>query len=107
MIIQILQLVETPEAVAAYRKIHDEIWPEIKQGILQVGVKRMDLYLSGYTVVMVVEMQPGVDFDKAMAELANYPRQAEWEEFVGRYQQCAPGDSSAEKWKRMTKIFEL
>ena len=59
------------------------------------------------TLTMIVETATGVDFDNAMARLASLPRQAEWEEFVGRYQKCASGSSSGEKWQRMSQIFEL
>lgn len=106
-IIQTLELVGTEEAKAAYLKAHREIWPEIVKGIRQVGISRMDLYLHGNTVVMIVEHPDHIDFNQAMAELATLPRQQEWEEFVGRYQKCEPGSTSAGKWKRMTQIFEL
>ncbi len=106
-IIQTLKLVPSPEAIAEYRRIHDEIWPEIVAGIRQVGVERMDIFLLDNTLVMLVELPDAIDFDSAMATLATLPRQAEWEEFVGRFQQCLPGDSSAAKWKRMTQIFAL
>jgi len=106
-IVQTLDLVDTDEARAAYLKIHNEIWPEIVSGIREVGVGRMDLYLHGKTVIMIVEMPDEIDFDQAMTRLAGLPRQQEWEEFVGRYQECEPGSTSAGKWKRMTQIFEL
>lgn len=106
-IVQTLDLVDTDEAIAAYLKIHNGIWPEIVDGIKEVGVDRMDLYLHGNRAVMIVEMPDNIDFDQAMARLAGLPRQQEWEEFVGRYQECQPGSTSAGKWKRMTQIFEL
>lgn len=105
--VQTLDLVDTPEAIEAYCRIHDEIWPEISEGIRSVGIGRMDIYLSGNRAVMVMEMADGIDFDEAMSRLAMLPRQQEWEEFVGRYQQCDPGSTSAGKWKRMTPIFTL
>lgn len=56
---------------------------------------------------MIVEMPDGIDFDTAMERLAGLPSQQEWEEFVGKYQECEPESTSAGKWKRMTQIFEL
>ena len=97
-IVQTLQLVDDPER---------NVWKEITDGIRQVGVERMDIFLHGTTLTMIVETATGVDFDNAMARLASLPRQAEWEEFVGRYQKCASGSSSGEKWQRMSQIFEL
>lgn len=106
-IVQIIQLVESPEAIAAYRKAHDEIWPEIRAGIKAVGIARMDLYIHDYTAVMLVEMPDDVDFDEAMTRLAALPRQDEWEAHVAPYQKCEPGATSSAKWHRMTRIFEL
>lgn len=106
-IVQTLQLVDDPGLIEAYKEVHRNVWKEVVEGIRRVGVERMDIYLHGTVLVMIVETAPGVDFDDAMATLAALPRQAEWEEFVGRYQKCAPGSSSGEKWQRMTQIFQL
>lgn len=106
-IVQIIELVESPEAIAAYRKAHDEIWPEITAGIRSVGITRMDLYLYGYTAVMIVELPADVDFDEAMWRLAALPRQSEWEAHVAPYQKCDPAATSAGKWHRMEQIFAL
>lgn len=105
--VQTLRLVDNPEAIAEYRRIHDNIWPEIVKGIRSIGILDMEIYLTGNLAVMVMEMPDGIDADAALARLATLPRQEEWEEYVGMFQQCLPGDTSADKWKRMTKIFSL
>lgn len=102
-----LQLVDDPQAIAQYREIHDNIWPEIAEGIRSVGIQTMDIYLNGNLAVMIIEIPDEIDLDQAMLRLSKLPRQEEWEEYVARFQQCLPGDSSAEKWKRMTRIFTL
>lgn len=43
----------------------------------------------------------------AMARLTTLPRQAEWEETVAAFQQCAAGATSDEKWQGMKRIFYL
>lgn len=105
--VQTLELADSPESIQEYRRIHDEIWPEITQGIRSVGINRMNIYLQGNRAVMIVELPDDIDFDEAMTRLATLPRQQEWEEFAGRFQKCEPGSTSADKWKRMTHIFEL
>ena len=102
-----LRLVDDPKAIAQYCEVHDRIWPEIVEGIRSVGIQTMDIYLSGNLAVMIVEIPDHLDLDQAMSTLATMPRQAEWEEYVARFQQCLPGDTSADKWKRMTKVFGL
>lgn len=102
-----LDLVDDAEAIAKYEEAHRNVWPEITDGIKSVGITRMDIYRLGTRMVMILEMPDGVDHDSAMATLATLPRQAEWEEFVGRFQQCEPGSTSAGKWKEMARIFQL
>lgn len=105
--IQTIVLRDDPGALAAYRKAHDEIWPEIKAGIKEVGITTMDLYLLGNRGVMVLELPDDVDVEEAFSRLAGLPRQREWEDFVAQWQECEPGATSAQKWQRMEKIFSL
>lgn len=105
--VKTLRLVDTPEAIASYRRVHDEIWPEIVSGIRRVGISTMDIYLLGNLAVMIMEVDDAVDVDEAMTRLARLPRQEEWERHVARYQMCNPDDTSDGKWKPMEKIFCL
>ena len=102
-----LKLVDDPEAIARYCEVHDKIWPEIVEGIKSVGIHTMDIYLSGNLAVMIIEIPDDINLDQAMERLATLPRQEEWEEYVARFQECLPNDTSADKWKRMKKIFSL
>ena len=104
-----LDLVDDPELIALYRRLHspEGIWREIPAGIREVGITSMDIYLDGTRLFMITEMPDSVDYDEAMARLATLPRQAEWEETVGRCQLCEPGSTSASKWRLMEQIFSL
>lgn len=102
-----LDLKDSPDAIARYEEAHRAVWPEILQGIRSVGITAMDIYRLGTRMVMILELPDGVDRDAAMSRLATLPRQAEWEDFVGQFQQCEPGSTSAGKWMEMTRIFSL
>lgn len=106
---QTLDLRDDPALIAEYRHLHSEqgVWREILDGIRSVGILEMEIYLLGTRLFMIVETAPDFDWTSAMARLATLPRQAEWEELTGRYQQALPGASSAEKWKLMERIFHL
>lgn len=105
--VQTLDLVDDASLIEQYREAHRHVWPEILAGIRQVGITAMDIYLLGNRMTMILELADGVDFDEAMDKLSRLPRQAEWEEYVGRFQICAPGSTSAGKWQRMESIFSL
>lgn len=102
-----LQLVDTPEAVTEYKKIHNAVWPEIVEGIHSVGISSMDIYLLGNFAVMILEVEDNIDIDEAMTLLGTLPGQQEWEKYVSRFQKCQINDTSSEKWKQMELIFSL
>lgn len=106
---QTLSLRDNLFLIEAYRKAHskEESWPEIRAGIREVGILEMEIYILGSKLFMIVETPLNFDWDKAMAKLATLPRQAEWEEYVAKFQQCAEGATSDEKWQMMERMFYL
>lgn len=107
--VQTMELKDEPALIARYHRAHsrEESWPEIREGIRQVGILEMEVYLFGNRIVMVVETPMDFCWDEAMARLATLPRQAEWEEFVAQFQQCDASATSDEKWQMMKRIFHL
>jgi len=106
---QTLDLNGDSELIAKYREAHDKqhFWHEIGEGIRQVGILEMEIYILGTRLFMIVETPPDFDWDVAMAKLDTLPRQAEWEAYVSMFQQCRPGSTSSEKWQMMDRMFYL
>lgn len=104
---QTLDLRDNPELIAEYRRRHAAVWPEIVAGIRQVGVLDMDIYLLGNRAFMIVETPLDFDWDEAMGRLASLPRQQEWEDYMSIFQAAEPGQTSAEKWKPLERVFCL
>ena len=104
-----LQLEENPSLIAEYKRIHSPgvIWPEISAGMKEVGILRMEIYLHGNTLFMIMDTVPDFDHDTAMSRLANLPRQAEWETYVSRFQKTSPDASAKEKWQLMERIYQM
>ncbi len=106
---QTLELKDAPELIQEYVKRHSKAyaWPEIREGIRSVGILEMEIYILDCHLFMIVETPFDFDWDKAMAELATLPLQKEWEDYMAVFQLCKPGETSAEKWKMMERIFYL
>lgn len=106
---QMLDLKNSAELIAEYRRRHSEgeAWQEIIDGIREVGILEMEIYLLDNRLFMIVETPLDFDWDTAMARLATLPRQQEWEDYMSAFQQAAPGSSSSEKWRLMERIFHL
>ena len=107
--VQTLTLHSDEEARREYIKWHspEYNWKEVRQGIREVGILEMELYIFGNTLVMIVDAPADFDWDKAMSRLATLPRQAEWEAFVSQFQGYSPDATSDEKWQMMERIFYL
>ncbi len=104
-----LSLEEDPKLIDEYKKVHGKgaVWPEITQGMVDVGILDMEIYISGTRLFMIMDTTPDFDHDSAMAKLATMPRQSEWEAYVSKFQKTSPEASADEKWQLMERIFKL
>lgn len=104
-----MELKNDSKLIAEYEFRHSqgESWPEILQGIRQVGILEMEIYRWENKLFMIVETPLDFDWDTAMAKLATLPRQQEWEDYMSIFQQCKEGDTAEDKWKMMSRIFHL
>ena len=107
--VQTMELKDDTALIAEYQRRHSqgEAWPEILEGIRQVGILNMQIFILGTQLVMIVESPLDFDWDSAMARLATLPRQQEWEDYMAIFQQCKPGATSDEKWQMMRRMFYL
>jgi L-rhamnose mutarotase len=104
-----LTLKNDAQLIEAYKKVHSPgaVWPEITQGMREVGILDMEIYLSGNRLFMIMETVPDFDHDKAMAALANKPRQSEWEAYVSKFQNTSAEATADEKWQLMERIYKM
>ena len=106
---QFLSLKSDNELIRRYRQAHDKehFWREIGEGIRQVGILDMQIFIHENHLVMIVEAPLDFDWDSAMARLATLPRQQEWENHVAQFQDCDAGATSDQKWHMMERMFHL
>ena len=104
-----LQLENDLSLIEEYKKLHamGNAWPEITQGMKEVGIIDMEIYLSGTTLFMIMDTEENFDHDKAMTKLATMPRQSEWEATVSKFQKTSASSSAKEKWKLVERIYKL
>ena len=106
---QTLELKEDVKLIDEYKFWHkkENCWPKIPQGIREVGILTMEIYILGNRLFMIVETALDFNWDEAFTQLAKLNRQAEWEAFTGKFQLTKEGASSSEKWMLMERIFSL
>lgn len=102
-----LDLINDEKLIAEYEEYHKEIWPEIKQSILNSGITNMEIYRFSNRLFMIMETADSFSFEaKAAADKAD-AKNEEWEKLMWTYQQAIPGAKPGEKWVLMDKIFSL
>jgi len=104
-----LSLKDDAQLIEDYKKVHapGNTWPEISQGMREVGIIDMEIYIFGTRLFMIMDTVADFDHDKAMSELAQKPRQSEWEKYVSRFQQTSSNATADEKWQLMERIYKL
>jgi L-rhamnose mutarotase len=104
-----LQLENDRSLIAEYKKLHarGNAWPEITQGMKEVGIIDMEIYLFGTTLFMIMDTEENFEHEKAMTKLAALPRQSEWESVVSKFQKTSVSSSAKEKWILIERIFKL
>jgi L-rhamnose mutarotase len=103
-----LDLVDDAEKIAAYEKAHTAIWPEVREHLRAEGVLDMEIYRLGTRLFMLMEVDPAVYSEEAMAAaaLAN-PMIVQWETLMWTMQRPTPWTPHGEKWVPMHRIFSL
>ena len=104
-----LSLKDDAKLIEDYKKVHapGAAWPEITQGMKDVGIIDMEIYIYGTRLFMIMDTIADFDHDKAMTELAKKPRQSEWEAYVSRFQLSSAEATAEEKWQLMERIYKL
>lgn len=104
-----MMLRNVPELIKAYKKAHAKgaAWPEITQGMKEVGIVDMEIYLLGTKLFMIMDTTADFDHDKVMIELALKPRQKEWEAYMSQFQDSAAWATADQKWQLMDRIYKM
>lgn len=104
-----MELRNDSELIEAYKKAHAKgaAWPEITQGMKDVGIIDMEIYLFGTKLFMIMDTVANFNHDKAMAELALKPRQSEWESHMSQFQDSSADATADQKWQLMDRIYKM
>jgi len=104
-----LQLEDNPILIEEYKKLHaiGKAWPEVTQGMKEIGIIDMEIYLDGSTLFMIMDTKENFDHEKAMIKLSLMPRQSEWESLVSKFQKSSASSSAKEKWKLIERVYKM
>ena len=103
-----VNLRDDPAAIATYCDYHTRVFPEVVERLREVGVRRMDIYLLGRQLVMVVEVHDGLDIRSVFeAHRQATGRVEEWERLMKALQEPVAGTPPGDWWAIMEPVFHL
>ena len=103
-----VDLRDDPAAIAAYREHHRRVWPEVVESLRRAGVRRMDIHMLGRRLVMILELNDGLDIHRVFAtHAASNPRVQEWERLMRSLQEPSSHAPPGGSWALMDPVFQL
>jgi L-rhamnose mutarotase len=103
-----VNLRDDPAAIATYREYHTRVWPEVVERLREVGVRRMAIHLLGRRLVMIVEVDDGLDVRRVFeAHRRATGRVEEWERLMKALQEPVADAPPGEWWAVMEPVFHL
>ncbi|WP_130835644.1 L-rhamnose mutarotase [[Erwinia] mediterraneensis] len=104
---QALDLIDSPDKIAAYQHHHQKIWPEVADHLRRHGITDMEIYQLGTRLFMIMEVNSDFDEQHFAWAAAQEPAIQRWEQLMWQYQKPTPWTPEGSKWVRMERIFSL
>jgi L-rhamnose mutarotase len=103
---QVLQL--HPEAIAEYKRLHADVWPDVLKTIAACNIKNYSIYLKEPENLLFAYYEyHGIDYAADMAKMAADPRTQEWWSVCMPLQQPLPTRKDGEWWAMMEEVFHV
>jgi L-rhamnose mutarotase len=102
-----LLLQDDPQKIAAYRRYHQAVWPEVLAALRGSGVTGMQIFLRGRRMFMFMTTTDDYDPQAGGAGYLASPRVQEWEALMRTLQERAPEAGPDEWWAEMELVFDM
>lgn len=95
-----------PEAIAEYKRIHADVWPEVLATISACGIKNYTIFLKEPENLLFAYFEyHGADFAADAARMAANPKTQEWWSVCMPMQAPLPTRKDGEWWATMEDVF--
>jgi L-rhamnose mutarotase len=102
-----LCLQDDPEKIAAYRRFHQAVWPEVTARLRACGVQQMQIFLLGTRMFMYLLTDDAFTRESDFARINDDPASARWNALMADLQARAPEARPDEWWAPMELVFDL
>jgi L-rhamnose mutarotase len=101
-----LCLHDDPEKIAAYRRYHQAVWPEVTQRLRECGIQRMQIFLRRTRMFMYIVTQDDFEPKRDFVRINEDPTSARWNALMAELQSRAPEADPDEWWAAMELVFD-
>ena len=102
-----LDLKDDLQSIEKYKKLHQKVWPEIEESILNSGIEWMEIYQVSNRLFMILEVNESFSFEKKIKLDKENSKVQEWEKLMWNFQMPLPGSEKGVKWRLMEKIYQI
>lgn len=97
-----------PEAIAEYKKLHADVWPEVLAQIHASNIRNFTIFLREPENVMFGTWEyHGTDFEADMARMAEHEPTQRWWAICGPLQRPLDSRKKGEWWAMMEEVFHV
>jgi L-rhamnose mutarotase len=102
-----LNLQNDAEKIAAYRRYHQTVWPEVTARLRECGVQRMQIFLRGTRMFMYLISDDDFDPARDFARINEDATSARWNALMADLQERIPEADPDEWWAMMEPVFDM
>ena len=95
-----------PENLAAYKRYHAKVWPDILAMITACNIRNYSIYQKDGLLFAYYEYV-GTNYEADMAKMAADPRTQEWWAIMKPLQKALDTRAPGEWWAEMEEVFHL
>jgi L-rhamnose mutarotase len=97
-----------PEAIAEYKRIHADVWPEVLATIAACGIRNYTIFLKEPENLLFAYFEyHGTDFAADSAKMAADPQTQEWWSVCMPMQVPLETRKKGEWWAQMEDVFHV
>jgi L-rhamnose mutarotase len=102
-----LLLQDDAEKIAAYKRYHAAVWPDVLAALRGTGITGMQIYLLGRRMFMYMTTTDDFDPGTSMQSYDQNPKAQEWERLMHTLQERAPEAPPDQWWAEMELVFDM
>ncbi len=93
-----------PDKLDEYKRLHQEVWPELLADLRAAGVSNYSIFADGPELFGYLECD---DWEASSAALAKSDANRRWQEFMRGYLATPVDPDAAESMRMMEEVFRL